>query len=248
MSSAASRLGGAFPPDGDLSSDSSSDNRQPELNSARAIYLTGDRKGAQVDTTTLRRGALGPNCIHVCVDMQCMFADQTDWRLPWMDKVRPIVHRIAAHQPDATIFTRFIPVGRPGEGRGLWREYYQRWASMTLERLGFEMVDLVPELRSLAPPALVVDKTEYSPWMSPRLERVLHERDADTLIITGGETDVCVIATILGAVDRGYRVIVVTDALCSSSDDAHDAALTIYMQRFSEQIETVCAETILAAW
>jgi nicotinamidase-related amidase len=53
---------------------------------------------------------------------------------------------------------------------------------------------------------------------------------------------------VLGAADRGYRVIVVTDALRGSSDDAHDAALKIYTQRFSEHIEIDCAVTILAEW
>ena len=56
------------------------------------------------------------------------------------------------------------------------------------------------------------------------------------------------IATVLGAVDHGYRVIVVADALCSSSDEAHDAALRIYVERFSQQIEVADAEEVLATW
>jgi nicotinamidase-related amidase len=32
------------------------------------------------------------------------------------------------------------------------------------------------------------------------------------LTVTGSETDVCVLATVLDAVDLGYRVIVVRDA------------------------------------
>ena len=39
---------------------------------------------------------------------------------------------------------------------------------------------------------------------------------------SGSETDVCVLATVLDAVDIGYRVIVVRDAICSSSDEGHD--------------------------
>ena len=54
----------------------------------------------------------------------------------------------------------------------------------------------------------------------------------DTIIITGGETDVCVLATMLGAVDWGFRVILVTDALCSSADETHDAMMNVYMNRF----------------
>jgi nicotinamidase-related amidase len=68
------------------------------------------------------------------------------------------------------------------------------------------------------------------------------------LIITGGETDVCVLSTVLGAVDRGYRVIVVPDALCSSSDTTHDAGLKLYSERYAEHVETVAADQILSNW
>jgi Isochorismatase family len=57
-----------------------------------------------------------------------------------------------------------------------------------------------------------------------------------------------VLASVLGAVDFGYRVMLATDAFCSSSDPTHDALLTLYRQRFSEQIETADTGTILADW
>ncbi|UPT63893.1 MAG: cysteine hydrolase [Hyphomonadaceae bacterium JAD_PAG50586_4] len=57
--------------------------------------------------------------------------------------------------------------------------------------------------------------------------------------ISGCETDVGVLATVLGAVDRGYRVVIVSDALCSSSDETHDALMTLYRQRYTERVETV---------
>jgi hypothetical protein len=41
-------------------------------------------------------------------------------------------------------------------------------------------------------------------------------------------------------------VIVVRDAACSSSDEGHDMLLRLYHSRFSEQIETADAETILS--
>jgi nicotinamidase-related amidase len=198
--------------------------------------------------TDLRHGPPGRNSIHLCVDMQRMFGEDTDWHLPWMARVRPVVHRLVERHPDRTVFTRFIPATRAGDGTGTWRRYYQRWQSMTTEQLGPEMLRLVPELEAFTPPAMVVDKSRYSPWYHAKLSALLQERRADTLIVSGGETDVCVIATILGAIDHGYRVIVVTDALCSSSDEAHDAAVRIYHDRFTEQVETVCSETILREW
>ena len=66
--------------------------------------------------------------------------------------------------------------------------------------------------------------------------------------MTGSETDVCVSATIMGAVDHGLRVILVRDGVCSSSDEGHDALLQLYHRRFSEQIETASAEEILSKW
>ena len=76
----------------------------------------------------------------------------------------------------------------------------------------------------------------------------LRRRGVDTLVITGAETDVCVLAAVLGAVDRGYRVVLPTDALCSSSDRTHDALLTLYRERYGMQVETATTEMVLAAW
>ena len=74
----------------------------------------------------ITHGPLGPHCVHVCVDMQRLFAEETDWHTPWIARVRPVVERIAARHPAETIFTRFIPARHPGEGEGIWRRYYER--------------------------------------------------------------------------------------------------------------------------
>ncbi len=94
----------------------------------------------------------------------------------------------------------------------------------------------------------MIDKTRYSGFSEPRLLEHLQAREADGLIITGSETDVCVLATVLGAVNLGYRVILVRDAVCSSSDAGHDALMQLYHQRYTEQIEVTDAATILALW
>lgn len=43
-------------------------------------------------------------------------------------------------------------------------------------------------------------------------------------------------------------MVLAIDALCSSSDTTHDALLTLYRQRFAQQIEAADADTILANW
>jgi nicotinamidase-related amidase len=165
-----------------------------------------------------------------------------------MARVLPVVAEIAERHAAQTIFTRFIPPLRPEDMSGVWQQYYRRWRSVTRQRLDPRLLDLVPPLDRLLPPAVLVDKPVYSPFHGWRLPALLREREVDTLVVTGAETDVCVLATVLGAVDHGYRVVLVRDAVCSSSDEGHDALLTLYHQRFSEQIVAAPAGDVLAAW
>ena len=76
-------------------------------------------------------GPLGLRCVHLCADMQRLFAEPTEWHTPWMDRVRPVV---------------------------------------------------------------------------------------------------------------------ATDALCSSSDTAHDASMNVYHTRYGQQVETATADLVLEAW
>jgi nicotinamidase-related amidase len=53
---------------------------------------------------------------------------------------------------------------------------------------------------------------------------------------------------VLGAIDRGYRVVIATDALGSSSDETHDASNRFYENRYSQQVEAVTTDIILQNW
>jgi nicotinamidase-related amidase len=143
----------------------------------------------------LRYGAPGESAVHICVDMQRMFAEATEWKMPWLERVLPNIRSITSTHPEKTIFTRFIPAQKPGQGVGMWRHYYERWGSMTIDRLGPDMIGLVPDLEQFVPPAHKFDKHVYSPWTGTDLHQQLRGDGIDTVIITGGETDVCVLAT-----------------------------------------------------
>ena len=114
--------------------------------------------------STLRDEPLPPTAVHLCVDMQRLFGPGTEWALAWMPRVLPEIVRLCELGPERTIFTRFIPARRPGEGQGTWRRYYRRWESMTIEAIGADMVELMPELARYVPPAETIDKPVYSPW------------------------------------------------------------------------------------
>ena len=186
------------------------------------------------------------NWRHICVDMQRMFAEETPWHVPWMDGVIDQVVEVSGRHAAKTIFTRFTPPARFEDARGAWKDYYKKWWMMTLEHLPYDLVDLLPELSKLVPPARVFDKAGYSPWVGGRLNAQLREEGVTSLVISGGETDVCVLATMLGAIDLGYHTVVLQDAVCGSADETHEAALKILAGRFSSQLELVSTEAFLA--
>lgn len=164
-----------------------------------------------------------------------------------MAKVLPEVVQLVEMAPERTVFTRFIPAKSADEVGGTWRRYYQRWATMTRDRLEPGLIDLIPDLARYAPPARVFDKPIYSPWLGSRLHADLLEAGVDTVVISGAETEVCVMAAVIGAIDLGYRVIIATDAICSSADSTHDAMHHIYDSRFGMQVETAEVAEIVEA-
>jgi nicotinamidase-related amidase len=200
------------------------------------------------DTTGLMFGSLSPSCVHMCIDMQRMFGPDGPWPVPWIDKVMPQVCEIVRYHAGQTMFTRFMPPQSPEGMPGAWQRYYKHWRHVTLERMDPGLLALLPPLQAFVPPAAVVDRAVYSAFAGSQLATLLAQRHADTLLISGGETDMCVLATTLAAIDRGYRVVMIADALCSSSDAGHDSMIAHFNNRFSHQIETITTEALLSAW
>jgi nicotinamidase-related amidase len=191
---------------------------------------------------------LSARAVHLCLDMQNVFAPGGLWATPWLPKVIPMISEIVSRHPERTVFTRFITPTAVTDARGTWTNYYTHWRQALRPNLEPDALDLVPDLARFVPPAIIVDKMHYSAYVSSGLQKTLTGLLADALVVTGAETDVCVLATVLHAVDIGYRVIVVHDGVCSSSDEGHDALMKVFHGRYSQQIETATAEEVLSAW
>lgn len=195
----------------------------------------------------LTHGPLGEGTVHLCIDMQRMFDQGSPWAVEWLRRVLPQIIQVVERYPTRTIFTRFITPETLEEAPGTWRRYYEKWPQMLRQNIDPDWERLLPELELHLSTARIFDKPVYSPWMDGRLHRMLQEDGVDTLVMTGGETDVCLLAAVMGAVDLGYRVIIVSDALCSSTDETHDATMEVYANRFGQQIEMVQTEQLMAA-
>ena len=191
---------------------------------------------------------LAARAVHLSIDMQNAFAKGGIWEAPWMERVVPVVVALTERFAGHTVFTRFVTPSSPDEMPGAWKSYYSLRSEVLSGRLDPHMVELVPELARFVPPARVFDKTRYSAFAVAELHAHLRERGIETLIVTGSETDMCVLASVLGAVDIGYRVVLVKDGICSSSDAGHDAQLRTYGTRFRDQVEIAEADAVLGRW
>ena len=71
----------------------------------------------------------------------------------------------------------------------------------------------------------LIQKRRYSAFYGTDLEILLRGLKVDTLILTGGLTDVCVHYTFVDAHQGDYFCRVIEDCVAGSSIEAHDAAL-----------------------
>lgn len=108
-----------------------------ELNSRK------DRLGARRRET---RVTPLQDAVHLCTDMQRIFAPGGLWQTPWMEQVLPVIVEIAARYAGRTVFTRFITPEHASDRPGQWQGYYRRWQAATRGQLAPGQLDLVPEL------------------------------------------------------------------------------------------------------
>ncbi len=78
----------------------------------------------------------------------------------------------------------------------------------------------------------IIHKTFFSAFSTGQLDLVLHELNADALIIAGVHLHACVRATALDAYAKGYSVVVAEDST-ASNDPLHGAITKRYLQKRS---------------
>ena len=63
---------------------------------------------------------------------------------------------------------------------------------------------------------IVLEKYSYDFFSNLQLEKELQQREIDTLIITGLNTDLCIDTTVRSAFTRGYNIIIPKDLVTST--------------------------------
>ena len=192
---------------------------------------------------------IGSDAVHVVVDMQRLFAEDTGWLVPTIHTVLPNIQRLVDHRPARALYPRFITPKNADAADGNWKAFYKRWPQVTQERLASPaLFELMAPLAAKASAEAQIDKPGFSSFSTPDFAKALARLKAGALVLTGVETDACVLATAIDAMDRGYRVIVASDAVTSTSLEAHRATLDHLYPRMAPMLDLATTSDILAAW
>ncbi len=98
------------------------------------------------------------------------------------------------------------------------------------------------------PGELVIRKRWYDAFAGTPLDGALRALGVDTLVVTGTMTDICVLATVVGAFNREYRITVVEDAVTTLWPDIHRATLDIIGRAYGRLTSTKEVADVVGAW
>jgi nicotinamidase-related amidase len=196
----------------------------------------------------------------VVVDMQRGFLDADEaMAVPPAREIVPVIRSLvdlfrARRLP--LVFTEFVYsasapllVGRlhpehqpalPGAPRGFGLP-----SSSCLE--GTPSADTVPDLAP-GPDELVVRKRGYDAFAGTPLDAALRARDVTSLVVTGTMTDICVLATVIGAFHRQYRVTVVEDGVATLWPEIQRATLDIVGRAYGRVVTAKEVADQVSSW
>jgi nicotinamidase-related amidase len=87
-----------------------------------------------------------------------------------------------------------------------------------------------PELRAALPGIAEIDRTSMNSWEDAEFHAAIKVTGRKKLIVAGLWTEICVAFPVLDALQEGYEVYFVVDAIGGVSKAAHDAAVQRMIQ------------------
>jgi nicotinamidase-related amidase len=156
----------------------------------------------------------------VVLDLQRLFADpQSPAFLPHWLECQPRCFKLIEaflHAGRPVIFTRHVH--GPDDDGFLIGRFFGR-----LQRSDDPLSELISDVRSWASCAFVVDKDRHSALLQPEVAERL--TGCDSIVLTGLQTPLCVLATALDAPRLRLVPVVVMDATAARTQELHLAAL-----------------------
>ncbi len=94
----------------------------------------------------------------------------------------------------------------------------------------------------------VIEKRWYDAFAGSALDGALRARGVTSLVVTGTMTDVCVLATVIGAFNHEYRVTLVEDGVATLWPEIQRATLDIVSRAYGRVVSSKQITDMIAAW
>lgn len=169
------------------------------------------------------------------IDMQRVYARGGAWETPGFARAEENILRLCPRY-STRLFTRHLPFAQPP---GTWKKYNEAFAEINADA---ECARLVPSLEAVD--HIPFEKSTYSALSSGGLRDHLLAAEYEEIIVTGVQSEFCVLATLMDAVDLGLPVTLVWDA-CAGSSPHLDNALRDIAALMPCQVRLTTTEELL---
>ncbi len=142
------------------------------------------------------------------IDMQKIFAPGYEWYTPGIEQAENNIIKLC-EKFENRVFTRHVASENP---IGTWKNYNEVFSHINKNE---ECLEIIEGLQSIE--KVVFTKTTYSAFNSGSALEYIQTHGYTDVLITGVQTEFCVLGTILTAVDAGVSVTFIPDACAGSS-------------------------------
>jgi len=170
------------------------------------------------------RSGVGERPALIVVDVNLGFTDPASPLVCELDGVVSAIAQLLAAARRASIPVFFTTVAYDDEGKEAAAVFIEKIPALLTLEAGSRWTEIDPRLAPL-PGEPVLAKLFASAFFGTPLSALLRDAGCDSLVVTGASTSGCVRATVVDALQHGYRTVVPREAVGDRNPAAHEANL-----------------------
>lgn len=170
------------------------------------------------------RAGFGKRPALIVVDVNVGFTDPDSPLVCDLDEVVAAIARLLSEARSAGIPVVYTTVSYSEPDRRTAAAFIEKIPALLTLEAGSRWVEIDPRIAPL-PDDPVLNKLFASAFFGTTLAAFLAAEGCDSLIVTGASTSGCIRATVVDAIQHGYRVVVPREAVGDRNPAAHEANL-----------------------
>jgi nicotinamidase-related amidase len=170
------------------------------------------------------RGGFGRRPALIVVDVSVGFTDPVSQLACDLDSVVEAIQRLLGETRNASLPVVYTTVAYGEADRLTAKVFIDKVPALLTLEAGTRWVEIDPRIAP-RPDEPVLVKLFASAFFGTPLSSLLATAGCDSLVVTGASTSGCVRATVVDALQHGYRPIVPREAVGDRNPEAHDANL-----------------------